>query len=147
MFLRSSTTKMVLEKGLLKICSQFTGEHPRRSVISIKLLCSFIEIVLWWRCSPTNLWILSRTLPDSSKQYLSEQINVEYLLLWHFNIFLTSLYIIKNTWFTYTLHWNYFDLSERSFFSPSISPQLDIISIAHKKVVNMLGWRYLAFSR
>ena len=111
MFLRSSTTKMVLEKGLLKICSQFTGEHPRRSVISIKLLCSFIEIVLWWRCSPINLWILSRTLPDSSNQYLSEQINVEYLLLWHFNLFLTSLYITKSTWFTYTLHWNYFDLS------------------------------------
>ena len=111
MFLRSSTTKVFLEKGLLKICSQFAGEHPRRSVISIKLLCSFIEIVLWWRCSPTNLWILSRTLPDSSNQYLSEQINVEYLLLWHFNLFLTSLYITKSTWFAYTLHWNYFDLS------------------------------------
>ena len=29
---------MFLENGDLKICSKFTGEHPRRSVISIKLL-------------------------------------------------------------------------------------------------------------
>ena len=29
---------MLLEKGVLKICRKFTGEHPCRSVISIKLL-------------------------------------------------------------------------------------------------------------
>ena len=29
-----------------QICSKFTGEHPCRSVISIKLLCNFIEITL-----------------------------------------------------------------------------------------------------
>ena len=28
-----------LGKGVLKICSKFTGEHPCKSVISIKLLC------------------------------------------------------------------------------------------------------------
>ena len=28
---------MFLGKGVLKICSKFTGEHPCRSVISIKL--------------------------------------------------------------------------------------------------------------
>ena len=30
---------MFLVKGVLKICSKFIGEHPCRSVISIKLLC------------------------------------------------------------------------------------------------------------
>ena len=39
-------------KGALKICSKFTGEYPCRSVISIKLLCNFIEITLWYGCSP-----------------------------------------------------------------------------------------------
>ena len=30
-----------------KICNNFTGEHHFQSVISIKLLCNFIEIALW----------------------------------------------------------------------------------------------------
>ena len=35
-----------LRKGVLKICSNFTGKHPCQNVISIKLLCNFIEIAL-----------------------------------------------------------------------------------------------------
>ena len=35
---RSSHPEVFLEKGVLKICSKFTGEHSCRSVISIKLL-------------------------------------------------------------------------------------------------------------
>ena len=34
---RSSRPEVFLAKGVLKICSKFTGEHPCRSVISIKL--------------------------------------------------------------------------------------------------------------
>ena len=52
---RSSHPELFLRKGVPKICSKFTGEHPCRSVISIKLLCNFIEIALWYRCSPVNL--------------------------------------------------------------------------------------------
>ena len=33
---RSSRPDMFLRKGVLKICSKFTGEHPCRNVISIK---------------------------------------------------------------------------------------------------------------
>ena len=43
---RSSHSEVFLGKGVLKICSKFTGEYPCQSAISIKLLCSFIEIVL-----------------------------------------------------------------------------------------------------
>ena len=43
------------KKGVLKICGKFTGEHPCRYAISIKLLCYFNEITLWHRCSPVNL--------------------------------------------------------------------------------------------
>ena len=46
---------MFLRKGVLKICSKFTGEHPCRSAISINLLCTFIEITLRYGCSPVNL--------------------------------------------------------------------------------------------
>ena len=52
---------MFLKKGVLKICSKYTGEHQCRSVISIKLLCNFIEIVLRHECSPVNLQRISRT--------------------------------------------------------------------------------------
>ena len=45
---------MFLGKGVLKICSKFTGEHPCRSAISIKLQSNFIEIALWHECSPVN---------------------------------------------------------------------------------------------
>ena len=47
--------EVFLRKGILKICSKFTGEHPCRSAISIKLLCNFIEITLRHGCSPVSL--------------------------------------------------------------------------------------------
>ena len=81
---RSSRPEVFLKKGVLKICSKFIGEHPCRSVISIKFLfliiCSkftreypcrsvisikllrnFIEIALWYGCSPINLMHIFRT--------------------------------------------------------------------------------------
>ena len=52
---RSSRPEVFLTKGVLKIYSKFTGEHPCRSAISIKLLCNFIEIALRYGCSPVSL--------------------------------------------------------------------------------------------
>ena len=40
-FIQRSTPEVFLGKGFLKICSKYTGEHPCRSVISIKLLKQF----------------------------------------------------------------------------------------------------------
>ena len=58
---RSSRPIMFLRKGILKICGKFTGEHPCRGAISVKLLCNFIEIALWHGCSSVNLLLISRT--------------------------------------------------------------------------------------
>ena len=52
---------MFLTKDVLKICSKFTGQHPCRSVISIKLLCNFIEITLRHGCFPVHLLYIFRT--------------------------------------------------------------------------------------
>ena len=52
---------MFLRKGVLKTCSKFTGGHPCRSVISIKLQSNFIEIILWHGCAPVNLLHVFRT--------------------------------------------------------------------------------------
>ena len=51
---RSSHPEVFLRKGVLKICSKFTGEHPCQSAISIKLIRH--------GCSPVNLRHIFRTL-------------------------------------------------------------------------------------
>ena len=48
---------MFLGKVVLKICNKFTGEHPCRSAISIKVHCNFIEITLRRGCSPGCFYI------------------------------------------------------------------------------------------
>ena len=63
---RSSPPEVFLRKGVLKICSKFTGEHPCRSVISIKFQSNFIKIALRFSCkiaacfqktfSSENIW-------------------------------------------------------------------------------------------
>ena len=52
---RSSHPEVFSDKGVLKIWSKFTGENPCRIVISIRLLCSFVEITLRHGYSPANL--------------------------------------------------------------------------------------------
>ena len=58
---RSSHAEVFLEKGVLKICSKFTGEYPCWSAILKKLQSNFIEIVLRHGCSAVNLLHIFRT--------------------------------------------------------------------------------------
>ena len=68
---RGSRPEVLLRKGVLKTCSKFTGEHQCRSVISIKLLCNFIEITLPHGWSPVNLLHIFRTpLPKNTSGWL-----------------------------------------------------------------------------
>ena len=53
--------KLFLGKGILDICSQFTGVQPCRYFISIKLHYNFIEITPLLGCSPVNLLHTFRT--------------------------------------------------------------------------------------
>ena len=53
--------QVFLGKGVLKICSKFTGEHPCQSAISVKLQSNFIEIALRHGCPPVNLLHIFRT--------------------------------------------------------------------------------------
>ena len=59
--IRSSHQDVFLGKGVLKIYSKFTVEHPCQSMISIQLLCNLTEIELWHWCSPVNLLHIFRT--------------------------------------------------------------------------------------
>ena len=68
---RSSHSEVFLTKGVLKVCSIFTGECPCWSVISVKLQCNFIKIALRHRCSPVNLLHISRTsFPKNISEWL-----------------------------------------------------------------------------
>ena len=58
---RSIPPEVFLEKKVLERCSKLTGAHPCQKVISINLLCNFIEITLWHGCSPVNLLHIFRT--------------------------------------------------------------------------------------
>ena len=58
---KSSHPEVFLEKDVLKICSKFTGEHPCRSAISIKLQSNFTEITLRHGCSHVNMLHIFRT--------------------------------------------------------------------------------------
>ena len=58
---RNSPPEVFLRKGVLKISSKFTGEHPCQSVILIKLQSNFIEITLRHRYFPVNLLHIFRT--------------------------------------------------------------------------------------
>ena len=60
-FFISSHPEVFLGKGVLKICSKFTGEYPCRSVISIKLLCNFVEITFRHGCPPVNFLHIFKT--------------------------------------------------------------------------------------
>ena len=68
---RSSRPEVFLRKGVLKICCKFLGEHPYRSVVSINLLCNFIDIALQHGCSPVNLLHIFRTpFPTNTSGWL-----------------------------------------------------------------------------
>ena len=58
-FYKSIPAEVFIEKGILKICRKFTGEHLRQSVISIKLESIFIGITLRHGCTPINLLHIS----------------------------------------------------------------------------------------
>ena len=65
--MKGSHPKGFLRKGVQKICSKLTGEHPCQSVISINLLCIFIEIALRHGSSPVDLLYIFRThFPNST---------------------------------------------------------------------------------
>ena len=106
---------MFLRKGVLKICSKFTREHPCRSVISIKLLFSFIEITLRHVCSPVeelpwnhtsvqhgySLVTLLHIFRTHFLKNTSGGVLLQHAILYYQGIFLTV------AWHNHICHWLY----------------------------------------
>ena len=90
---RGSPPEAFLGKGVLKICSKFTGEHPHRSAILVKLQSSFIEIPLRYGCSLVNLLHILRT--SSSKKTSGRLLlNIElFKRFWRLSSVLFDLYL------------------------------------------------------
>ena len=79
---------MFLGKGVLKICSKFTGARPCWSVISVNLQRNFIEITLRHGYSPVNLLHIFRTpftKNTSGWLLLDFDIQIEYLIIQYFD--------------------------------------------------------------
>ena len=57
----SSLPEVFLGKGVLNICSKFTGEHPCQSAISLKLQVNFFEITHRYGCFLVNWLHVFRT--------------------------------------------------------------------------------------
>ena len=76
---RSSHSEVLLGKDALKICGQFTGEHPSWNAISIKLLCNFIKITLRHGFSPVNLLHIftTRFIKNTSRWLLLLKVSIE----------------------------------------------------------------------
>ena len=88
------------------------GEHPCRSVISIKLLRNFIEIRLWHGCSPVNLLyilgthfprktselllLLTLNLKNIANMFIWRLMQVQFRLFFHRRAVLVELTIVKN---------------------------------------------------
>ena len=71
---RSSPPEVFSKKDAAQIRSKPTGEQPRRSAISTKPLCNFIEITPTHRCSPAPKYTRRTPLPRRTPQVPSDRI-------------------------------------------------------------------------
>ena len=86
-----------LREGILKICSKLTRKHPCRSPISIKLLCNFIEIILWHGCSPVDLLhIFIKSFPKNTSGRL---LLIFFFFFRLFNVILRKGLATLQAWF------------------------------------------------
>ena len=108
---RSSRPEVFLRKGVLKIYSKFTGEHPCRSEISRKLQSNFIKIALRHGCSPVILLHIFRT--SFPVKYISGHHKVNFYDR-HSNSFHRNL---KGAWSVHTILDLQQNLNLLSFFA------------------------------
>ena len=83
-YIQKQLSRGVIRKGVLKICSKFTGEHPCRSVISIKLQSNFLEIKLRHGFTSGNLLHFFRipfTKNTSGRLLLHTYLSIQLVLI------------------------------------------------------------------
>ena len=92
---RNSRSEVFLVKGVLKICSKFTGERSCWSVISVMLLCNFIEITLRHGCCPVNLlYIFKIPFAKNTSGWLLLSVLI-FRVLWEKKVLLLRLRRVK----------------------------------------------------
>ena len=104
-------------KNVLKIWSKFTGEHPCGSVISIKLLCKFTEIILRHWCFNVNLLHIFRTSLQDGKKFDVSSIEKwrHHLLFGKKKVFISNPHIlISKFWLSWELYCISLDFHQNS---------------------------------
>ena len=115
--MRSTHQEVFLVKGVLKISTKFTGEHPCQSVIPIKLQSNSTEITFRHRCSPVNSLHIFRTpfTKNTSGRLLLEHFVYFTLLTFHLQQDVIMLYLSY-----YCLDFLVYQETNREFkFTPS----------------------------
>ena len=92
--------EVILWETVLKVCSRFTREDGCRKVISINLLCIYMEITLCHMCSPVNL------LQISGHLFIRTPLKDCFCLfkLWFISFCITSL-ILRIIWAS-SINWS-----------------------------------------
>ena len=131
---RSSRPEVFLLKGVLKICSNFIGEHPCRSVISIKLQANFIEITLRYGCSTVNLLHI-----EIAHRYGCSPVNLLHIFRTPFSKN-TSGWLLLNTLscffvfaflFVYVKHWLYLPAWKQTSIISKVHP----MTVGHSMLI------------
>ena len=125
--LQKQPPRCFLGKGILKISSKFTEEHPCRRAISIKLLCIFLETTLRHGFSPINLMHIFRIpfLKNTSGWLL---LHLIVCFCWFSNAsqYMFGLHRLKFFFFKYLhcgclLHFFIFERSKKRFVTTKFS--------------------------
>ena len=102
--IRSSRPDVLLRKGVLKICSKFTGQHPYRSAISMKLpvamgvllsiCCVFSEHLFLRTFLGGCFWIILKP----TTYHLSDKLNTQFQYYKFRHIYIVGNKAIGQIW-------------------------------------------------
>ena len=101
---KSKPPELFLWRSVLKKCSKFTGEQACQSVISIKLLCNFIEIALWHWCSPALLHIFRTLFNKNTSGGLLSLFTVFSWFSYYSDYKIIAMRVLNGVWLTFCIY-------------------------------------------
>ena len=129
-WIRSSCSEVSLGKGVLKISSKFTGDHPYRSVISIKLLPNLLHIFRTPFPKNTSGWLLlinswNKSSAIKNSERVFDKVNIRILFSW-------KLQFVETLCHSAAWHWKLLGSSEEFLVSNKKIKNICMMSLFKK---------------
>ena len=102
--MQKQTSELFLWRSVLKKCSKFTGEQACQSVISIKLLCNFIEIALWHWCSTALLHVFRTLFNKNTSGGLLSLFTVFSWFSYYSDYKIIAVRVLNGVWLTFYIY-------------------------------------------